>query len=217
MPYSLKKNDLRPSLLAVLTDGATPPAAVDLTVSGIVRLHAVVQATPQTTANLRINRAATVTSSTGGAVRYDFQEGDTAVPGTFNVEWEWYTTGVVGAFAGTAAAPTSYGTTYAMPAGAQTIVLINVSGISGSAFSLTALGPTFQIDDSTGTTWTFTATAVSALTGTDPNKTQTVTFTPAAAAVGRIFNNLISVRQGANPETHPNTSFDTLTINAEGG
>ena len=72
--FFIKQNDTRPALYAQLLQDGSP---VDLT-GCTVRFNM----------SSGLSREAIITDATNGCVRYDWQEGDTAVPGVYAAEFE---------------------------------------------------------------------------------------------------------------------------------
>lgn len=81
MEFHLKTGDTSPSLRCFLLDGEG--AAVPLTGATVVFSMFTQKAVAVIT-----RRAVTITDAPAGAVRFDWQSGDTAASGTFNSEFE---------------------------------------------------------------------------------------------------------------------------------
>lgn len=78
---NIKQNDRRPAAQTSLYRGTT---LVDLTdATGIT-----FKMTYRGKKDLTVNTAATINDAVTGDVEYRWQEGDTAVPGVYNAEWE---------------------------------------------------------------------------------------------------------------------------------
>lgn len=87
MAFTIKQHDTRPAYVADLKDnvGTTLEAAIDLTDATSVTFK--MRAMGATGAPF-ISRAMTIVSTTGGRVQHNWQSGDTATTGTFQVEFE---------------------------------------------------------------------------------------------------------------------------------
>jgi hypothetical protein len=80
--YSIKSHDRLPPIQAVISSGGAEP--LDLTdatsVTFIMR--------NKSGGTAKVNAAATVVDAAGGTVRYDWAEGDTDTPGSYQAEWQ---------------------------------------------------------------------------------------------------------------------------------
>ena len=84
--WTMKANDLAPSIQAALTSNG---AAVDLTNATVkfIMRSADANFVPGTGA-VAINSPGVVVNAAGGIVRYDWATGDTATPGNYVAEWQ---------------------------------------------------------------------------------------------------------------------------------
>lgn len=82
--YTIKQGDLLPSIEGVCTDAAGP---VDLTAADAVRFHLRALGSDPT-ADPTVDADAVVVDADAGLVRYDWQDGDTDLPGYYRAEFE---------------------------------------------------------------------------------------------------------------------------------
>ena len=78
--WSMKAHDRLPSIQATLTSGGTPVDLTGATVNFIM--------VPTKGTTPMVDAAAVIVNATSGVVRYDWQTGDTATPGTYQAEWQ---------------------------------------------------------------------------------------------------------------------------------
>lgn len=84
--FTMKANDLLPTIQAVLTNSGGAVNLTGATVKFIMR-GADATFTP-TSGQPKINTAAVIADATNGVVRYDWVIGDTATPGNYVAEWQ---------------------------------------------------------------------------------------------------------------------------------
>lgn len=86
MSFSIKNGDTAPSYVFDLQDDPLgTAAAIDLTDATSVRMK---MRLTKTNGAPALDAAMTVTDAVNGRVTYDWQAGDTDVPGTYDVEFE---------------------------------------------------------------------------------------------------------------------------------
>lgn len=78
--FYIKQNDTAPSIQATLMND--DDTVIDLTSAAAVYFHMALGGV------LKVSAEATIVDAAGGVVRYDWQEGDTETPGTYDIEWE---------------------------------------------------------------------------------------------------------------------------------
>lgn len=94
MPFTIKQNDSRPRLVAVLKDsvGEDDEAPIDLSSAASVK----VIIRPNGGGAVKVTATVTVLDDVNGVVSYEWQPGDTDTVGDFDVEWEitWADAGI---------------------------------------------------------------------------------------------------------------------------
>lgn len=84
--WSMKANDLLPSIQAALTSNGVAVDLTNATVKFIMRA-ADANWVPATGA-AKVNSPGVVVNASGGIVRYDWAAGDTSAPGNYVAEWQ---------------------------------------------------------------------------------------------------------------------------------
>jgi hypothetical protein len=84
--FTMKANDLAPSIQAALTSNNSAVDLTNATVKFIMR-PADTNFVPSA-GSAKVNATGVVVNASGGIVRYDWVTGDTATPGNYVAEWQ---------------------------------------------------------------------------------------------------------------------------------